>query len=107
MLSSRTLAHISKSAHGLARFESTLSQGQTAKEFKVVLDNGTLYVDQAVAEALGWSTDRPNGVPLTLSGWQPKYFAIARTGTDNGKSKSIVNSNVCISTVEIGFLPCY
>ena len=27
------------------------------------------------------------GVPLTLSGWAPNYFAIARTGTDSGMSE--------------------
>ena len=56
------------------------------REFKVVLDNETLYVEQELAEALGWKPDvkSEEGVPLTLSGWAPKYFAIARTGTDSG-----------------------
>lgn len=31
------------------------------------------------------STQTP-GVPLTLSGWAPNYFAIARTGSDSGTS---------------------
>ncbi|KAI8975928.1 hypothetical protein BD414DRAFT_423580 [Trametes punicea] len=65
------------------RSQSVLSPNSNAREFKVVLDNGTLYVDQAVAEALGWSPTQPQGVPLTLSGWAPHYFAIARTGTDS------------------------
>ncbi|KAI1793260.1 hypothetical protein LXA43DRAFT_1092813 [Ganoderma leucocontextum] len=54
------------------------------KEFKVVLENDTLYVDQELAEALGWNagTDPAEGVPLTLNGWGPRYFAIARKGSD-------------------------
>jgi hypothetical protein len=57
------------------------------QEFKVVLDNGTLYIDQPLAEALGWKPDvePAKGVSLTLSGWAPHYFAIAQTGTDCGK----------------------
>lgn len=55
------------------------------KEFKVVLDNETLYIDQQLAEALGWKQDQDlGGVPLTLSGWAPSYFAIARTGSESG-----------------------
>lgn len=56
------------------------------REFKVLLDNETLYVEQELAEALGWKPDvkSEQGVSLTLSGWAPNYFAIARTGTDSG-----------------------
>ncbi|KAI0079155.1 hypothetical protein K474DRAFT_1659451 [Panus rudis PR-1116 ss-1] len=64
------------------RFQSILSTSSTAREFKVVLDNDTVYVDQALAEALGWTSEKTDGVPLTLSGWAPHYFAIARTGSD-------------------------
>ncbi|KAI0668856.1 hypothetical protein C8Q78DRAFT_1043332 [Trametes maxima] len=66
-----------------ARSQSVLSTTTTAREFKVVLDNGTVYVDQALAEALGWTPQQAQGVSLTLSGWQPHYFAITRTGTDS------------------------
>ncbi|KAJ7611025.1 hypothetical protein FB45DRAFT_682384, partial [Roridomyces roridus] len=39
----------------------------------------TLYVDQRLAEALGWTHDAPStGVPLTLAGWEPSYFAITQ-----------------------------
>ena len=57
------------------------------REFKVVLDNDTLYVEQPLAEALGWTPDMSteNGVPLTLRGWAPHYFAIARAGSDAGE----------------------
>ena len=55
------------------------------REFKVILDNDTLYVDKALAEALGWKPEiGPDGVPLTLNGWSPNYFAVARIGTDSG-----------------------
>ncbi|KAF8966505.1 hypothetical protein BDZ97DRAFT_1657605 [Flammula alnicola] len=55
----------------------------SAREFKVILDNDTLYIEQPLAEALGWKPDvSSQGIPLTLSGWQPHYFAITRTGTD-------------------------
>ena len=70
------------------RSQSILSPTSNAREFKVVLDNGTVYVDQALAEALGWSPTQTEGVSLTLSGWGPHYFAIARTGTDSGRSKA-------------------
>ncbi|KAI0714040.1 hypothetical protein C8T65DRAFT_645309 [Cerioporus squamosus] len=53
------------------------------KEFKVVLDNETLYIDQHLAEALGWDRERQESIPLTLHGWGPNYFAIARTGSDS------------------------
>ncbi|TBU29951.1 hypothetical protein BD311DRAFT_659881 [Dichomitus squalens] len=65
------------------RSHAVLSSSSNAREFKVVLDNGTLYVDQALAEALGWTPTQTQGVSLTLSGWEPHYFAIARTGTDS------------------------
>ena len=53
----------------------------------MVLDNDTLYVDQELAESLGWraETNAAEGVPLTLHGWGPHFFAIARTGSDSGK----------------------
>ncbi|KZT12273.1 uncharacterized protein LAESUDRAFT_691535 [Laetiporus sulphureus 93-53] len=54
------------------------------REFKVVLDNETLYVEQPLAEALGWKPEEGHkSVPLTFSGWSPHYFAIARTTTDS------------------------
>ncbi|KAI0357839.1 hypothetical protein OH77DRAFT_1421960 [Trametes cingulata] len=74
------------------RWQSILSSSATAKEFKVVLDNETLYIDQELAEALGWtpqSTQSDSGTPgtvaLTLSGCAPHYFAIARTGSDSDR----------------------
>lgn len=56
------------------------------QEFKVILDNDTLYIEQPLAEALGWKpdVDPAKGVPLTLSGWAPNYFVVARAGSDNG-----------------------
>ncbi|GJE97831.1 hypothetical protein PsYK624_140530 [Phanerochaete sordida] len=70
-----------------ARAQSVLSPGSAAREFKVVLDGDTLYVDREVAEALGWTPAHPpsEGVPLTLSGWAPGYLAIARTGSDSDR----------------------
>ncbi len=52
----------------------------------MVLDNDTLYIDQGLAEALGWDRVKQDSVPLTLHGWGPTYFAIARTGSDSGRS---------------------
>ncbi|CDO75391.1 hypothetical protein BN946_scf185012.g8 [Trametes cinnabarina] len=82
MLLSRVLSITPRRIVG-TRSQSILSPNSTAREFKVVLDNGTVYVDQALAEALGWSPTQTEGVSLTLSGWEPHYFAIARTGTDS------------------------
>jgi len=67
------------------RYSSQLHSRGLRREFKVVLDNETLYIDQILAEALGWKPDETNkdGVSLTLSGWSPHYFAIAKTGTDS------------------------
>ena len=77
-LASRTL--IAASRH------MSTSQVSCRREFKVILDNDTLYVEQPLAEALGWKPDHSSdkGIPLTLSGWAPHYFAITRTGTDSG-----------------------
>ncbi|OBZ65855.1 hypothetical protein A0H81_14099 [Grifola frondosa] len=69
-------------------------------QFTVVLDNETLYIDQQLAEALGWKPNQKlDGLPLTLSGWAPSYFAIARTGSDSdllarGTVESSRNPNV-------------
>lgn len=55
------------------------------REFKVVLDGQTLYVEKPLAEALGWHPGTgTEGVPLRLSGWEPKFFAITPKGTDVG-----------------------
>ena len=71
------------------RFISSSARGRSessVREFKVILDNDTLYVDQSLAEALGWTpqVEASKGVSLTLSGWAPNYFAIAQTGSDAG-----------------------
>ncbi|KAF9556903.1 hypothetical protein CPC08DRAFT_693799 [Agrocybe pediades] len=56
----------------------------TAIHFKATLDGGTLYVEEEVARALGWTEETsPDGVSLRLSGWGPHYFAITRKGTDS------------------------
>ncbi len=89
MLLSRILRSATRRTHGL-RFQSVLSSSCTAKQFKVVLDNDTVYVDQELAEALGWAPTQTQGVSLTLSGWAPNYFAIARTGSDSGVYRFIL-----------------
>ncbi|EJD45760.1 hypothetical protein AURDEDRAFT_165210 [Auricularia subglabra TFB-10046 SS5] len=44
---------------------------------------GTVYIDQKLAEALGWDPEKGREcVQLTLSGWAPNYFAITAEGTD-------------------------
>lgn len=57
-----------------------------AQRFTVTLDaaSRTLYVDQALAEALGWTDSANSSISLTLSGKAPHYFAIAPTGSDAG-----------------------
>ncbi|KAI0688891.1 hypothetical protein C8Q76DRAFT_260106 [Earliella scabrosa] len=72
--------HLPKSRYHWTR--STSNSSNAVKEYKVVLDNETLYIDQELAEALGWDATKRDSVPLTLSGWAPRYFAIARTGSD-------------------------
>lgn len=57
----------------------------TTELHRVTLDraSGTVYIDQKLAEALGWNPDKGREcVPLTLSGWAPHYFAITAEGTD-------------------------
>ena len=67
---------------GRSLFSSATSQ---VREFKVVLDGQTLYIEKPLAEALGWSPGTSTeGVSLRLSGWEPKFFAITPTGTDFG-----------------------
>ena len=67
----------------------TCSISESRREFKVVLDESsrTVYVEQPLAEALGWSTETPaeNSVPLTLRGWEPNYFVITRSGSEAGQ----------------------
>ncbi|CDO77680.1 hypothetical protein BN946_scf184969.g31 [Trametes cinnabarina] len=98
MLLSRILSITPRRIVGI-RSQSILSPNSNAREFKVVLDNGTVYVNQALAEALGWTPTQTEGVSLTLSGWEPHYFAIACTGTDSdllarGTVESSCNPNV-------------
>ncbi|KAL5532154.1 hypothetical protein ACEPAF_5718 [Sanghuangporus sanghuang] len=55
----------------------------STREFKVVLDNETLYIDKPLAEALGWTSEAGSGgVNLRLYGWDPKYFVITPSGSD-------------------------
>ncbi|TFY79461.1 hypothetical protein EWM64_g4547 [Hericium alpestre] len=94
MLLSRILPRVPRRALGV-RSQSILSTSSSAKEFKVVLDGDTLYVDQALAEALGWNPGQMNGVSLTLSGREPHYFAVARSGTDSDLlARATVESSV-------------
>lgn len=84
LFSGQTRFYVGRTLLG-KRYNTTSSKSSGPREFKVVLDNETLYVDQQLAEALGWKPGQGiDGVPLTLSGWPPHYFAIARTGTDSG-----------------------
>lgn len=65
----------------------TLSSSTTSqvRQFKVVLDGQTLYMEKPLAEALGWNTGTgTEGVSLRLSGWAPRFFAITPTDTDAG-----------------------
>ncbi|OSD07415.1 hypothetical protein PYCCODRAFT_1473970 [Trametes coccinea BRFM310] len=67
-----------------AGFAHRVSTSTATREFKVVLDNETLYIPQELAEALGWNAAKEDGsVPLTLRGWAPHYFPITRKGSDS------------------------
>ena len=59
-----------------ARFMVTSTTLQSPSKHSVILDNQTLYVDQSLAEALGWKPDQGSdaGIELSLSGWGPTYF---------------------------------
>lgn len=82
-----------------SRMNSTKSsQWPSPKEFRVLLDNETLYVDKDLAMALGWKPDGP-GASLTLNGVGQSYFTITPTGSDSDRLssstvESMQNSNV-------------
>jgi hypothetical protein len=81
-----------------ARFMATNTALQSPSEHRVILDNQTLYVDQSLAEALGWKPEQGSdaGIELSLSGWGPTYFTIAPTGSQSGESQCIDVSVVLI-----------
>jgi hypothetical protein len=56
-----------------AQFMATSTTLQSPSEHRVILDNQTLYVDQSLAEALGWKPEQGSdaGIELSLSGCQP------------------------------------
>ena len=65
------------------RFQST---SNPPKQYTVTLDNETLYINEDVARALGWTPETGHaGVKLTLHGWEPRFFAITPTGSDSGQ----------------------
>jgi len=55
------------------------------KEYKATLDHETLYTPHELAEALGWRPDQKEPCKLTLSGWEPGYFALTKEGSDAGE----------------------
>lgn len=68
----------------------TFTTSTSATEHKVTLDNKTLYIDQSLAEALGWSPQSGSdaGIQLsmsTMTGWGPSYFTITAAGSDSGE----------------------
>ncbi|KAH7919892.1 hypothetical protein BV22DRAFT_1022189 [Leucogyrophana mollusca] len=68
---------------------------RSPSEHRVVLDHQTLYVDRALAEALGWKPEKGSdaGVQLSLSGWGPTYFAIAPAGSESDRlARAVVES---------------
>jgi hypothetical protein len=67
-----------------ARSMATSAILQSPSEHRVVLDNHTLYV----AEALGWRPEQGSdtGIHLSLSGWSPTYFTITPMGSESAKS---------------------
>ncbi|KAF9473860.1 hypothetical protein BDN70DRAFT_867012 [Pholiota conissans] len=65
------------------------------QEIKVLLDHQTLYINQELAEALGWHRSQgTEPVKLSLNGWEPMYFTITPTGTDSERlARSTVESS--------------
>jgi len=64
----------------------TRRQQSTSCQHKVTLSGETLYIEQDLAEALGWTPEHTtDGVSLRLSGWGPNYFVITQKGTDAGR----------------------
>ncbi|KAJ3541250.1 hypothetical protein NMY22_g3962 [Coprinellus aureogranulatus] len=88
----------------LDMFSDRARKGTTWSNF--TLDGETLYVEQELAEALGWRGGGPTeGVTLRLSGWSPHYFAITQKGTDadhlaHGTIESSRNPHV-VATLEL------
>ncbi|KAH6913305.1 hypothetical protein BKA70DRAFT_1397346 [Coprinopsis sp. MPI-PUGE-AT-0042] len=93
------------SCNGMLSRRANHQQASAPRQFKVTLDGETLYIEQPLAEALGWREGAPTeGIPLRLSGWSPHYFAITRKGTDadllaHGTIESSRNPSV-IATLE-------
>lgn len=72
----------------ISRKFSSRTQAHSAREFKVLLDNQTLYVGQELAEAMGWSDKiGVDGVKLSLHGLSPTFFSITPTGSDSGECR--------------------
>jgi hypothetical protein len=69
-------------------------------EHRVILDNQTLYLDQSLAEALGWKPEQGSeaGVELSLSGCGPTYFTIAPAGSESGESQCVDVLTVLITS---------
>lgn len=71
-------------AHDRARSLGTTLPLQTLSEHRVVLDNHTLYIDQILAESLGWTSNpgSDTGIQLYLSWWNPSYH---KTDSESGE----------------------
>jgi len=87
--------------HTHARLMATSTTLQSPSEHRVTLDNQTLYIDQSLAEALGWKPEQGSdaGIKLSLSGWGPTYFTIAPTGSESGELQCVDVSIVLIFVV--------
>lgn len=84
------------------RFQSNKSTSihPSPTEHKVVHDGRTLYIEQDLAEALGWTPEQgPEGLRLTLHGWAPSYFSVTPQGSDSGES-------TYVSSVYVEFIIC-
>jgi hypothetical protein len=56
----------------------------------VTLDNETLYLDEKLARALGWTPEAGvDGVKLSLHGWKSHYFVVTKAGTDSGETRML------------------
>jgi len=77
-----------------ARSIATSTTWRSPSEHRVILDNQTLYVDQSLAQALGWKPEQGSeaGVELSLSGWGPNYFTISPAGSESGESHIVLMS---------------
>ena len=71
--------------HNVFRHITHFSSSVKPVEYKVALDNQTLYIGKELAKALGWDGGLGAGrIELSLHGLDPTFFTITPTGSESG-----------------------